>query len=412
MELSPNIFVESRTARSNQLLAISTEEVEDILNKVKQVFFAVWQNSGWLTSKQVAEFYEVSEDTIDTNFKRHRDEFVSDGVKLIRGKTLHEVRFIMNLTSSIPSVNLFPPRAVMRMGFILRDSEVAKQVRNTTLDLIEKIPSLLPSDKSISKLESLLSFKNLPYGSRENPITEITEDIQNGYGWAGNEDLLEQWVISLASYADLSPWRQIAQRNYEVTSKNKTRRYDFLFRTSLPIFKDIEQATIICELKSNYINHEDISNIYYVKRYINLAYNRFSPTGKGKTLVFLFVSPCGITQEGVKILNEIQKDLSEKNNFDAYVDALRLDDLIWNKIYPAIKASYKDEQGRIGNQFVYVQEKIKQICLEICNPDIWVNKYKDERQKWYEEITNRDRSLLPGHTSLLSESQNTEVNPA
>ncbi|MBD2569875.1 hypothetical protein [Anabaena lutea] len=404
MGFSQEIFIESRTARDNQLSTSSSQEAENILNKVKQIFFAVWDGEGWMASKQVAEFYEVPEETIDTSFKRHRDEFQSDGVQVLRGKALEDVRFIMNLTSSkAPSIKLFPPRAVMRMGFTLRDSEIAKQVRNVALDMIEALPSLVANDTLILKLEYLASFKEPPLGSKDNPITEITKDIRNGYGWAGSEDIMEQLIVSLASYANLSPWRQVAQRTYYKTSKNKARRFDLLFQPKVSMYKKLSNVVILNEFKSNYIDYEDVKYAYEVKRYIDLAYNQFIHRSRlvmpSSSLVFQFISPCGITEDGLEALNEVQKHADEKYIEKIYIDAVRLDDFVWNQLYPAIRQTYQDEQGDIGNQFFYVKDKIIQICLEICNPDLWVDQYKTSRQEYYKAILNRDRYCLPGHSS-------------
>ncbi|MFN6539344.1 MAG: hypothetical protein RM021_023740 [Nostoc sp. EkiNYC01] len=418
MEFSQEIFVESKTARDSQLLATSNQEADNLLNKVKQIFFAVWEGVGWLTLKQVAEFYEVSEDAVDANLKRHRDEFDLDGVKLVRSEELEFVRDIMSLTNKTRSANLFPPRAVMRMGFILRDSEIAKQVRNVALDTIEVIPSLVANDILTLKLESLTSFKEPPLGSKDKPITELTKDIVNGYGWAGSEDILEEWIVTLASYANLSPWRQVAQRIHYKTSKNKSRRFDLLLRPQVSIFKGLERIIIVSELKSNYITYEDIKEVYEVKRYVDLAYNRFrnifyrNSYQQFKTsLVFQFISPCGITEEGIEALKEVQKHADEKYKDKVYIDAVRLDDFVWNQLYPAIIQTYEGGTGKIGSQFSYIKGKINQICLEICNPDLWVEEYKTSRQKYYKTILERGNLCLPGHPPfVVPESLNSRIN--
>lgn len=401
MQFSPEVFTESQTARNDRLITTSSQDAENTLNKVKQIFFAVWNGRGWMTSKQVAEFYDVSEETIDANFKRHKDEFYSDGVELVRSKQLEEVRCIMHLASSVSSINLFPPRAVMRMGFILRDSEVAKQVRTAALDIIEAIPSLVTT----LKLECLNSLKEQPLGSNNKPITEITTDIRNGYGWAGNEDLLEEWLIALSGYANLNPQRQIPIRTHYKTSKNKTRRFDLMFKPETG-FLPISTIIVVNEIKSNYISVEDIKDTYYTKEYIDLAYSRFKSylIKFRRNLIFQFVSPCGITEEALKALGEVQEHANQKYSNKISIESVRLDDFVWNQIYPAIGATYRDKDGEIGRQFLYVRERIHQLCLEICNPDLWVDSFKNLRQESYTAIKARDRMFLPGHDELLLQS--------
>lgn len=403
MQFSPEVFTESPTARNDRLITTSSQEAENILNKVKQIFFSVWNENEWMTAKQVAEFYEVPEETINTNFKRHKDEFYCDGVTLLRGIDLSDARFIMNLASKTSSVNLFPPRAVMRMGFILRDSEVAKKVRSAALDMIEAIPHLVTT----LKLECLNSFKEPPLGSKEKPITEITDEIKNGYGWVGKEDLLEEWLVILAAYAKLNPQRQIATRTHYKTTKNKTRRFDLMFRPEVSLFVKMEHIVVVNEIKSNYISVEDIKNTYYTKEYIDLAYSNFRHIFKYPTepsLIFQFVSPCGITDEALKVLQEVQEDADQKYNDKIYIESVRLDDFVWNQINPAIRSTYRDEDGEIGKQYVYVKGKVHQLCLEICNPDLWVEKFVEFRGDTYKAIKERNRMFLPGHTEVLLKS--------
>lgn len=71
-------------------------------SQVKSLFFAQWQDVGRAARQQVADFYEVPVETINTNHKRYRDEFDLDGVQILSGQELKEVKFITNLTSSSP----------------------------------------------------------------------------------------------------------------------------------------------------------------------------------------------------------------------------------------------------------------------------------------------------------------------
>ncbi len=63
---------------------------QEILNKVKAIYFALWQGIGSATTQQMVEFYEVSGDAVQKALQRHRDELSSDGLKTIRGKALKD----------------------------------------------------------------------------------------------------------------------------------------------------------------------------------------------------------------------------------------------------------------------------------------------------------------------------------
>jgi hypothetical protein len=86
----------------------------------------------------VAEFYEVPIKTIETVLQRNREEFDSDGLKVLRGKELKSVTFIVKVTNKARNLIIWNPRATLRLGYLLRDSPIAKAVRTTSLDFIER----------------------------------------------------------------------------------------------------------------------------------------------------------------------------------------------------------------------------------------------------------------------------------
>lgn len=136
--IAPEVLLESKTARDGQLTQFSHEAASDVLSKAKALVFALWQGTGAATTQQMAEYYEVPTETLLTVLKRHRDELESDGLTVLRGKALKEVKFIMNVTQpNTANVTLWTPRAALRLGMLLRDSAVAKQVRNVLLDVAQ-----------------------------------------------------------------------------------------------------------------------------------------------------------------------------------------------------------------------------------------------------------------------------------
>lgn len=138
MEFSDEFLVESKSAREQGLAKLKAQRSEEeILNKVKALFFAVWQGVGRISRQQLADFYEVPVSTIDSNYQRNKDEFDSDGVEVLSGAALREVRRIMRLTSSTPKETIYTSAGALRMGFILRDSEVAKTVRTAAIRFIQ-----------------------------------------------------------------------------------------------------------------------------------------------------------------------------------------------------------------------------------------------------------------------------------
>ncbi|MBE7117323.1 ORF6N domain-containing protein [Bacillus paranthracis] len=128
----------------------------EVLEKVKGLLLL--PNLEMATTKQVAEFYEVKEDVIRQLVLHHGDEFISDGYNTVTGR---EARMLLSEKSSLNKIiskrgcflvetdngfvkmanrgnALFPRRAILRVGMLLRDSVIAKEVRTQLLNIEEK----------------------------------------------------------------------------------------------------------------------------------------------------------------------------------------------------------------------------------------------------------------------------------
>jgi len=142
-------IVEKKTVRDNLV-----ERVE-VLSKVKGLM--VLPKFELATSRQVADFYKVPVDTVKSIVKYHREEIESDGYTTMVGKQLLDSLRLNFDPSEIQSKHgkyvvicngneyvfansinaLFTKRAILRVGMLLRDSEVAKEVRTQLLNIEE-----------------------------------------------------------------------------------------------------------------------------------------------------------------------------------------------------------------------------------------------------------------------------------
>ena len=122
----------------------------DVLEKVKQLLLI--PETEYATIAVVAEYYQVSNESIRQIVVRNHDELAEDGLIAMKGKDI-----LLNLVSDkmshtnhkgyfdvggvkIPygASTLFPRRAILRIGMLLRDSEVAKEIRTQLLNTEEK----------------------------------------------------------------------------------------------------------------------------------------------------------------------------------------------------------------------------------------------------------------------------------
>jgi hypothetical protein len=138
MTNNEQVLLESQAARSSQLAQID-DRAEELLSKAKALHFNVWQGTGIATTEQVADFYAVPIETVRQTVKRNHQEFKADGLKVLHGKELRLVSDTLSLTNKARNLTIWNPRATLRLGYLLRDSAIAKAVRTTSLDFIEQV---------------------------------------------------------------------------------------------------------------------------------------------------------------------------------------------------------------------------------------------------------------------------------
>ena len=139
-------FINDRKLRDNAVCHY------EVLEKVKKLLLL--PGTELSTVKQVADFYEVGEDAIVSIYSRHCDELELDGMCIVKYKELSNLQYESLKTSKgkvtfffkdgtlldFPTrgQKVFPRRAILRVGMLLRDSNVAKEVRTQLLNIEEK----------------------------------------------------------------------------------------------------------------------------------------------------------------------------------------------------------------------------------------------------------------------------------
>jgi phage antirepressor YoqD-like protein len=114
------------------------------------------------TTDMVAEFYQVSIESIRQTVKRNRDELDDDGYRVLsRAEFESDIASLSNLDPKVRSVGLYPRRAILRLGMLLRDSSVARRVRDYLLDTEQSSPSReLTEDEKLFEAFQILRGRN------------------------------------------------------------------------------------------------------------------------------------------------------------------------------------------------------------------------------------------------------------
>lgn len=125
--------------RENQLLENKKirEEVVDRIEVLEQVGeLLLLPNTELATTEMVAKYYVEDIETIKKIVERHNDEIISDGYKVLTANELRDIKSLCQIKSRARSLAIFPKRAILRIGMLLRDSKIAKELRSRLLDII------------------------------------------------------------------------------------------------------------------------------------------------------------------------------------------------------------------------------------------------------------------------------------
>lgn len=194
-----------QTIQQKELLLTETKQKElreqyigrvDVLEKVKSLIML--PDIELMTVAQVADFYEVELDTIKRVYQRSKTEIDEDGVVNLTSKLLKEQLVpldIINRTKAYAEVEFkdgtklilpnrglkgFPKRAVLRIGMLLRDSKVAKEVRTQLLNTFEEAPA---EAKTVNINEELDIQAKIGQAFLSGDIMQIAEAVTEGMAY-------------------------------------------------------------------------------------------------------------------------------------------------------------------------------------------------------------------------------------
>lgn len=136
------ILTESKTMREEYV----REENFDILDKIKAIPYLT--KDMVVSVEQVANYYEVTKKAIETVILRHRDELETDGIMVLKGQELKDLKSNVCLlhgegnkiiSNKAQTLTILTKRAMLRIGMLLTTSTIAKEVRNHLLNCEEQV---------------------------------------------------------------------------------------------------------------------------------------------------------------------------------------------------------------------------------------------------------------------------------
>src|SRR5690606_38535134 len=174
-----------------------------------------------VTTEMVAEFYEVPKETIRSLVLDNRAEIETDGYRITtRSAFVSSFGELSNLDPRARQIALFPRRAVLRVGMLLRDSKPAQKVRTYLLDSEQTVRSM--DVQPLSGLEYALALVDaeqrvLEAQTRAEAGEKFKRAIEGGSG-LGLREFHKKYFSSVTETAFMD---HLYQKNYLIDQRGK-----------------------------------------------------------------------------------------------------------------------------------------------------------------------------------------------
>ncbi|WSQ10484.1 restriction endonuclease [Streptomyces sp. NBC_01231] len=194
--INESALLESKSLRGSVL------ERTDVLDRVKAL--SLLPDGMHVTTAMVAAYFDVTIEVVRQLAKRHREELDVNGMTVLRGADLRKFESdnVSLSLGSCPqarrSLTIYSRRAVLNIAMLLRDSEVARQVRRYLLDMeylarTQPVENPVPmetvslDDRIDQRITHILGETIVPMfnamietsGEHRRELIELRQDIEN-----------------------------------------------------------------------------------------------------------------------------------------------------------------------------------------------------------------------------------------
>lgn len=186
----------------------------DEIQKAVGITGVLFEQSYRFIKKQVADFYEVTDRTIESCLEKNGKELARNGYEVLKGKRLIDFKLAASevfvseadFGNKINQLGVFDFRAFLNIGMLLTDSEKARQLRSVILDIV-------------------IDVINKRSGATTKYINQRDEDFVVNF--MRGEDYRKQFVNALHEYVAMGNFKYVVYTNkiYESIFKENAIEY-------------------------------------------------------------------------------------------------------------------------------------------------------------------------------------------
>ena len=268
---------------------------------------------------------------------------------------MKDIKDILPISPKTSKATIYTPAGVLRMGFILRDSDVAKSVRTFAIRFIQGIGEKLTEEMVLSTLvKSYPALSSFSEGYRVRisaPLARywdrmkftLAKDYPDGGipGFKSSEEIRKK-IQFLSTYTDSFKFEAIKGLHYELSNQPRT-VYPPLTSQIFPFDIGDESGTAVIMFQF----HNLIVDVQDVKRWVGIDYIQTAKEFLKVDRAFLFfVAPFGVTSFAQ---DYIRTRLNSE--YKGYVGVLTVQDLV-NFLYnQAISTRKYKARGEVFFEF-------------------------------------------------------------
>lgn len=179
----------------------------------------VFEGSLRYSKNQIAEFLDVNPRTVVRYLQNHKEEITQNGYEVLRGKRLYRFKLAVkeshvndiNVANKSPQFGVFDFRSFLNLGMLLTESENAKELRKTVLDIV-------------------IDTINKKAGGSTKYINQRDKDFVVSY--FKNENYRKDFTDALRDYVDMGNFKYplYSDKIYKSIFKEKAKEYRKLLK--------------------------------------------------------------------------------------------------------------------------------------------------------------------------------------
>lgn len=210
----------------------------------------------YMTEPMVADFYGVSKKCLNQVGNRNAEELSDYGYRVVKGEELNNLRTTscsLQISNKTRAIRLYPIKAIIVIGMMLTESEVAEHLRKDIIDILfnedreikltrkEQLQLAILNGDDLERICALREYEGVVVEKATKPLLEKIEKDEPKVTFANrvlksNDNVLVRQVAKMASdegfvigerklYKKLREWGYICNDSTEPTQVGMNRSY-------------------------------------------------------------------------------------------------------------------------------------------------------------------------------------------